>query len=93
MQFLIDGLKLMVVGMGMVFFFLTVMIFWINLSSKLSSRFAHLLPDDPKPAPRRSRKPAPATTAAAPAAAVSQAPLAAVIGAAVQMYRQERGLK
>lgn len=94
MSLFFDGLKLMIVGMGMVFFFLTVMIYWVLLSSKLSAKFARLLPDDPKPAPRRAaRKPAAAPGVPAAAAGGSQATLAAVVGAAVQMYRRDRGLR
>ena len=39
----IDGFKLMVTGMGMVFLFLTVMVLLISLLAKILSPFAHLL--------------------------------------------------
>lgn len=87
MSFLVDGLKLMVVGMGMVFSFLVVMIFWVMLSAKLSAKFTHLLPDDVKPAPRRAKKPAAPTPSGGSS---DQSTLAAVISAAVQAYRADR---
>lgn len=87
MVLLVDGLKLMVVGMGMVFAFLVVMIFWVLLSAKISAKFAHLLPDDVKPAPRRLKKPGAAT---ATGGSSDQSTLAAVISSAVQAYRADR---
>jgi sodium pump decarboxylase gamma subunit len=95
MAFIGDGLKLMLVGMGMVFVFLTVMIFWMQFSSYLSGKFAHLLPDDEKAAPKKAAKrPAPAAPApaAVPAAASGNPLLAAVVSAAVQAYRRDRGM-
>ena len=92
MDFLIDGLKLMAVGMGMVFAFLVIMYFWVGISAKLSHKFAHLLPEDEKTAPRRApKKPAP-QAAVPPVGAVDQSALAAVIGSAVQAYRRDRGM-
>ncbi|MDT8389848.1 MAG: OadG family protein [Lentisphaeria bacterium] len=86
MSLLVDGLKLMVVGMGMVFAFLVIMIFWVMLSAKISAKFAHLLPDDVKPAPRRKKSPA-----TKPAAGSSdQSTVAAAVSAAVQAYRADR---
>ena len=69
----------------MVFLFLCIMIVWIVLSSKISARFEHLLPE-PQAAPVRR-------PAAAPAAAGNSGPVAAVIAAAIHRYRAERGPK
>lgn len=85
MAFLVDGLKLMVVGMGMVYAFLVVMIFWILLSAKISAKFTHLLPDDVKPAPRRKKPNGPKPTGGA----ADQSGLAAAVSAAVQSYRAD----
>ena len=41
----IDGLKLMVIGMGSVFFFLTVMVIVISLAARLLAPFANILED------------------------------------------------
>ncbi len=91
MGIILDGLKLMVTGMGMVFFFLVVMIFWIQLSSKISGKYAHLLPEDKKPTPRRPTPPkAPATVPAAPQLS---AVTAAVVSAAVHLYRHDHEAK
>jgi len=82
MALLVDGLKLMVAGMGTVFLFLVIMTGWMKVSAILSARFEHLLPDDAAPEPRgaqpRPRGPAP-----------DDGRLTAVIMAAIQMYRRE----
>ena len=47
-----QGLVLMVAGMGIVYFFLTVLIFVAKYSSAFVARFDHILPQDaPKKAP------------------------------------------
>ena len=50
-----DGLKLMVVGMGTVFFFLALMVIIIGIAAKLLAPFAGLLeaPASAKKAPRK----------------------------------------
>ena len=80
MSALLDGLKLMLTGMGMVFLFLCLMIGWIYVSSRLSVRFAHLLPDEP---PEHAR-PRPAS-----GEAEDDETTIAVITAALRRYRQE----
>lgn len=96
MAFLFDGFLLMLVGMGMVFLFLVVMMGWIWLSSVFSRRFSHLLPDDIKPAPRRAAPKVSTQVGTFPGqpsfAAVGNPALAAAISAAVQAYRRDRGL-
>ena len=49
---IIDGLKLMVVGMGAVFLFLTIMVFMIYLTARLVKPFAHIL-EPPAAAPKK----------------------------------------
>ncbi len=85
MNLLLDGLKLMVTGMGMVFLFLFIMILWIQLSSKVSARFSHLLPETPAVKPQRRRE-----EPAAPASALGDPLLPAVIAAAIHHYRRDR---
>jgi oxaloacetate decarboxylase gamma subunit len=52
----IDGFKLMVTGMGMVFLFLTIMVVLISWMAKILSPFAHLLEEPAVAAP--AKKPA-----------------------------------
>jgi sodium pump decarboxylase gamma subunit len=78
MTLLVDGVLLAVVGMGTVFAFLTIMVCWISFSSKILSRFAHLLPEQEQPA----KKAAPASQKQEDSGA-----LLAVIGAAIKRYR------
>lgn len=87
MELLLDGLLLMVLGMSAVFSFLGVMVCVMVLSARLVSGFSHLLPERTPPA-KPARKPPASRTAAAPA---GDGALLAVIGAAVRMYRDERG--
>ena len=56
MQQIMDGLKLMLAGMGTVFTFLIVMIIWIVLAAKVTAKYAHLLPETPVTSPRKSVK-------------------------------------
>ncbi|OPZ26359.1 MAG: oxaloacetate decarboxylase subunit gamma [Lentisphaerae bacterium ADurb.BinA184] len=85
---ILDGLRLMVVGMGMVFAFLTIMMFWIDLSARLASRFAHLVPD----ANGTGNGRAPATPAEADTAEPGEGDAArlAAVTAAVQHHRRSR---
>jgi oxaloacetate decarboxylase gamma subunit len=55
MDLIIDGLKLMVFGMGGVFIFLTLMVILISLTAKVVAPFSTIL-DKPTVAP--TRKPA-----------------------------------
>lgn len=43
---LVDGFKLMAIGMGMVFLFLTVMVFVIGFMAKVLEPYAHLLKEE-----------------------------------------------
>ena len=55
MDLMIDGFKLMVIGMGWVFLFLLIMIALMALVAKLVAPFAHTL-EPPAPAPRKPAK-------------------------------------
>ncbi|MEA2011670.1 MAG: OadG family protein [Verrucomicrobiota bacterium] len=48
MSLIVEGLKLMVVGMGTVFVFLIIMIMLIILNAKACVPFSHLLKDESK---------------------------------------------
>jgi sodium pump decarboxylase gamma subunit len=67
---LMQGLVLLIAGMGIVYIFLALMVWVMNLFARIIPRFNHILPDDePK---KKTRKPAPQPHAAAhTAAAVS----------------------
>lgn len=55
---LMQGLVLLVAGMGIVYLFLTLMVWVMNRFATIIPRFNHVLPDDePK---KKTRKPAPA---------------------------------
>ncbi len=83
---LLDGLKLMVIGMGAVYVFLTLMVLLIGWTARLVAPFAGLLPEAPsKAAPRRP------PVKAAPALAGDDSRRTAAIVAAVHRFRQERG--
>jgi oxaloacetate decarboxylase gamma subunit len=77
-----NGLMLMVIGMGTVFAFLTVMVLCIQVSAKVAARFAHLIPEPEKKKPK-GKKPA----AAPAAAAADDGALVAVLTAAVAKHR------
>lgn len=85
MEQLLDGLKLMIVGMGMVFTFLLIMILWIVLSAKISAKFAYLLPETPVKESGAKRKEG---ESAAPGKEDEN--LVSVIAAAIQRYRADR---
>lgn len=83
-EVIMDGLKAMVVGMGMVYVFLIVMIFIMTFMSKLLKPFAGMLVKAPA-APKAKKAKAPA------AGALSEADklLAKVAIQAVKMHRGE----
>ncbi|MFO7821510.1 MAG: OadG family transporter subunit [Lentisphaeria bacterium] len=85
MQLLMDGLKLMVTGMGMVFIFLCIMILLIYVSSKLSTRFKHLFPVEEAAGPASGRR-----RQRVAGTAENQNQLVAVVTAAIQMYKQDK---
>ncbi|MDX9980394.1 MAG: OadG family protein [Lentisphaeria bacterium] len=79
-----NGLMLMVIGMGTVFAFLTVMVLCIQASAKVAARFAHLIPEPEKKKPKAKKPAAPAAPAGDDGA------LVAVLTAAVAKYRAEK---
>jgi oxaloacetate decarboxylase gamma subunit len=82
---IIDGLKLMVMGMGTVFVFLTLMVLAINGTARPLAPCAHLLAERGQTAkPRAKRK-------TAPAPADGDARVVAAISAAVAAHRASRG--
>ena len=46
MSGLVDGFKLMAIGMGMVFLFLTIMVYVISFMAKVLEPYGHLLADE-----------------------------------------------
>ena len=62
-ELLKQGLVLLIAGMGIVFLFLTLLVFVTNGASKIIPKFNHILPDE---APKK--KPAPAAAASDDAA-------------------------
>lgn len=46
MDNLADGFKLMAIGMGMVFLFLTIMVYVISFMAKVLEPYSHLLADE-----------------------------------------------
>ncbi len=80
---LLDGLKLMIIGMGTVFIFLGIMVLVISASAKILAPFAWLLePKDEKPE----------RTPVSNAGKVADAQIAAAV-AAVQMHRSRNNTK
>ena len=81
MELLIDGFKLLVIGMGWVFLFLTLMIVVMELLSKVVTPYAHILE---KPlAPVKKKK--------VSAKISDDAAMVAAATAAVQLHRERRG--
>ena len=78
MELLMDGLKLLVIGMGWVFLFLTLMIGVIDLVSKLVAPYAHVF-EPPKPQSKKGT---------APDSSETDAAMAAAAAAAVQLHRK-----
>ncbi|MCK5843878.1 MAG: OadG family protein, partial [Victivallales bacterium] len=66
MELLIDGFKLLVIGMGWVFLFLTLMILLMWVVSKVVAPYAHLL----EKAPTAAKKKKPLATISEDAAMV-----------------------
>ncbi|MDR2849957.1 MAG: OadG family protein [Verrucomicrobiota bacterium] len=59
MEKLLQGLVLLVAGMGIVYLFLSLLVWVMDRSSKVISRFSYILPDEePKKKPRAAVKPA-----------------------------------
>ena len=82
MELIRNGLLLMVIGMGAVFAFLAIMVACIQISAKVTARFAHLLPEEEKKKPKARKK-------AAAAPAQEDGALLAVVAGAIQKYRQD----
>ena len=75
-----EGLSLMLVGMGAVFVFLTLLVFATTFMSKLVARFA------PTPSP----VPVPAPSATPPSTSEDNQQLLAVITAAIHKHRSRQ---
>lgn len=75
-----QGINLMVAGMGMVFAFLLIMVFVVNLSAKILAPYKHLLEDAPKAA---AKKPAAKKE-------LSEGELRSVITAAISAFRSDK---
>ena len=70
-----SGVILLIAGMGMTFIFLIIQIICTNISSKISSKFAHLIqePEPKKPAKKPAAAAAPKGNDAAIIAAIAAA--------------------
>ena len=79
---LTDGLVLLVLGMGMVFVFLTIMVGLISVSARVLSRFEHLLPPETPPSSPGARR----------GPAGDDQDLIAVLTAAVRRYQNEHSV-
>lgn len=55
MEILLQGLVLLVSGMGIVFMFLTLLVWVMNRSSRIVPKFNHILPDEE---PKKKARPA-----------------------------------
>lgn len=73
---IIDGLKLMITGMGMVFVFLSIMVLLISILAKVLKPFAHLLEEATEGVPSG-------------ASAEEEKDVVAAIVAAVHKYRNK----
>jgi oxaloacetate decarboxylase gamma subunit len=82
MEHITDGFKLMAIGMGMVFCFLTLMVIIMNFLAKVLEPFAHVLEENQSSSPAPRKK-------AAPAAAGNNNDVVTAITAAVHKYRSE----
>ena len=71
MDLLSAGLRMMVLGMGIVYFFLIIMIFAMKLMSKALKPFANALQPEAKPAARKPAGPTDEQLAAVAAAVVA----------------------
>lgn len=54
MEVMLQGLVLLVAGMGIVYLFLTLLVWVMNRSSAIVVKFNHILPDDE---PKKAKKP------------------------------------
>ncbi len=88
---IVEGLKLMVLGMTVVFSFLALLLILIQISSRLLHPLT--LKETQKPPPRRPSRPrpAPGPTAEAPAESTPHGRHLAVITAAVAAHRARSG--
>ncbi|HQL10553.1 MAG TPA: OadG family protein [Lentisphaeria bacterium] len=77
LNLIVSSLILLVAGMGVTFVFLIIQVWCTNLSSKITARYSHLLPD---PTPKK----APVKAAAKAPAKADDGELVAVISAAIQ---------
>ena len=60
MEILLQGLVLLVSGMGIVYLFLALLVWVMNRAAQIVPRFNHVLPDDePKKKKSRAASPAP----------------------------------
>jgi oxaloacetate decarboxylase gamma subunit len=75
MAILLQGLVLLVSGMGIVYLFLSLLVWVMNRSAEIVPRFNHILPDDE---PKKKTRPAPAAAHAAHDDALVAVALAAV---------------
>ena len=58
MAIFLQGLVLMVSGMGIVYLFLSLLVWVMNRSSSIVARFNYILPDgEPKKKPRQAQQP------------------------------------
>lgn len=71
MDLLSAGLRMMVLGMGMVYVFLIIMIFAMKLMSRALKPFANALQGEAKPAAKKSAGPSDEQLAAVAAAVVA----------------------
>ena len=82
---LLDGVKAMILGMGMVYVFLVVMIFLMSIMSKLLAPYSNFLVKTP-PAKKAAKK----ASSAAGALSQEDRVLALAAIAAVKMHRGEK---
>ena len=73
-EMLLNGVQLMVFGMGMVYVFLIIMIFAMKLMSKALKPFANALQPEAKPAAKKSAGPSDEQLAAVAAIVVAHKP-------------------
>jgi oxaloacetate decarboxylase gamma subunit len=82
MESIDNGLLLLVIGMGTVFVFLSIMVIAIEVSSRVCARYAHLIPETSAGKTQKKRP---------PKAKEDDGILLAVVTAAVHRYRREHG--
>ncbi len=79
-ELLLNGVKLMVLGMGVVFAFLVLMVFCMDIVAKLIKPFAGFFEPPAKTAPTPTRS----------ASGKNDADLAAVAATAVELFRNRK---